>query len=78
VLPKDVVKRGRPTPGQDVQDSYIVQAHGANNPETIVKMLGIFRVFYNYCLVGQDKKTAAMRLRLAKGVVSLEDIIYFS
>jgi len=40
-------------------------------------MLGIFRVFYNYCLVRQDKKTPAMRLGLAKGKVSPEDIIYF-
>ena len=51
--------------------------YSAYNPETIVKMLGIFRVFYNYCLAGQDKNTPAMRLGLAKGKVSLEDIIYF-
>lgn len=51
--------------------------YSAYNPETIVKMLGIFRVFYNYCLAGQDKKTPAMRLGLAKGKISLEDIIYF-
>ena len=51
--------------------------YSAYNPETIVKMLGIFRVFYNYCLAGQDKKTPAMHLGLAKGKVSLEDIIYF-
>lgn len=52
--------------------------YSAYNPETIVKMLGIFRVFYNYCIAGQDGKTPAMRLGLAKGKVSLEDIIYFS
>lgn len=51
--------------------------YSAYNPETIVKMLGIFRVFYNYSLAGQDKKTPAMRLGLAKGKVSLEDIVYF-
>ncbi len=51
--------------------------YSAYNPETIVKMLGIFRVFYNYCLAGQDKTTPAMRLGLAKGMISLEDIIYF-
>ena len=51
--------------------------YSAYNPETIVKMLGIFRVFYNYCLVGQDGKTPAMHLGLAKGKVSMEDIIYF-
>ena len=51
--------------------------YSAYNPESIVKMLGIFRVFYNYCLAGQDGKTPAMRLGLAKGRVSLEDVIYF-
>ena len=51
--------------------------YSAYNPDSIVKMLGIFRVFYNYCLPGQDGKTPAMRLGLAKGKVSLEDIIYF-
>jgi hypothetical protein len=51
--------------------------YSAYNPESIVKMLGIFRVFYNFCLAGQDGKTPAMRLGLAKGKVSLEDLIYF-
>lgn len=51
--------------------------YSAYNPETIVKMLGIFRVFYNYCLAGKEGKTPAVRLGLAKGKVSLEDIIYF-
>jgi hypothetical protein len=37
----------------------------------------MFRVFYNYALVGADKRTPAMRLGLAKGRVSLEDIVYF-
>jgi hypothetical protein len=48
--------------------------YSAYNPVTIVKMFGIFRVFYNYCLAGQDGKTPAMRLGLAKGKVALEDI----
>lgn len=51
--------------------------YSAYNPESIVKVLDIFRVFYNYILVGKDKKTPAMRLCLAKGVVSPEDILYF-
>lgn len=51
--------------------------YSAYNPAMIVKMLGIFRVFYNFCLSGQDGKTPAMRLGLAKGKVALEDIIYF-
>ena len=51
--------------------------YSAYNPRSIVKLLEMFRVFYNYVLVGMDKKTPAMRLGLAKGQVSLEDIVYF-
>ncbi len=51
--------------------------YSAYNPEIIVKVLGIFRTFYNYCLPGQDGKSPAMRLGLAKGKVSMKDIIYF-
>lgn len=51
--------------------------YSAYNPEVIVKLLGIFRVFYNYCLAGKDRTTPAMRLGLAQGKVTLEDIIYF-
>jgi transposase-like protein len=52
--------------------------YSAYNPRSIMKVLDIFRVFYNYVLIGQDKKTPAMRLGLAKGHVSLEDIIYYT
>jgi transposase-like protein len=51
--------------------------YSAYNPRSIVKLLEMFRVFYNYVLVGMDKQTPAMRLGLAKGRVSLEDILYF-
>lgn len=51
--------------------------YSAYNPESIVKMLDIFRTYYNYCLKGKDGKTPAMRLGLAKGLVSPEDIIYY-
>jgi len=51
--------------------------YSAYNPAVIVKLLEIFRVYYNYCLTGKDKQTPAMRIGLAKGVVPLEDIIYF-
>jgi transposase-like protein len=47
------------------------------NPHVIVKLLDIFRVYYNYCLAGKNKQTPAMRIGLAKGVVPLEDIIYY-
>ena len=51
--------------------------YSAYNPRSIVQLLEMFRVFYNYGLVGQDQQSPAMRLGLAKGRVSLEDIIYF-
>jgi len=51
--------------------------YSAYNPESIIKLLDIFRVYYNYCLAGKDKQTPAMRIGLAKGPVPLEDIIYF-
>lgn len=50
--------------------------YSAYNPKNIVKLLDIFRVYYNYCQKGQDGQSPAMRLGLAKGAVSLEDIIY--
>jgi len=56
----------------------IWHGYSAYNPESIIKLLDIFRVYYNYCLKGKDGKTPAMCLGLAKGVVSLEDIIYYS
>ena len=48
------------------------------NPAVITKMLDIFRVFYNYVEVGKDKETPAMRLGLAKSIVDMEDIIYYT
>jgi transposase-like protein len=52
--------------------------YSAYNPVNVIKMLEIFRVFYNYVQVGDDKETPAMRLGLARGPVSLKDILYFS
>lgn len=37
------------------------------DPESIIKVLGIFKVFHNYTQRGKDSKTPAMKLRLAKG-----------
>jgi len=51
--------------------------YSAYQPENIEKLLGIFRLYYNYCLTGMDEKTPAMKLGLAKGVIPVEDIIYF-
>ncbi len=47
------------------------------NPEVAMKLLMIFRVFYNYVAVGEDKKTPAMRLGLVKGKIHLDDLIGF-
>jgi len=52
----------------------IWHGYSAYNPESIIKVLEIFRVFYNYTQKGEDSKTPAMRLGLAKGIVSLEKI----
>lgn len=46
-------------------------------PENIIKMLEIFRVFYNFAKVGEDGKTPAARLGLMKANGKVEDIIYY-
>ena len=51
--------------------------YAAYNPTMVSKMLGIFRVFYNYCLAGKDKNTPAQRIGLTQARVRPEDIIYF-
>jgi len=45
------------------------------NPEIVGKVLDIFRVFYNFVEVGDDKKTPAMRLGLIYNKADLLDII---
>jgi len=47
------------------------------NPKQIVKMLMVFRAVHNFVIEGEDKKTPAMRLGLARGPVRYEDILYF-
>ena len=49
----------------------------AYDPANLVKLVEIFRVYYNYCEVGEDKRTPAMRLGMARGPVAPEDILYF-
>lgn len=58
-------------------DRRLWHGKSAYNPEVLVKVLGIFRTYFNYCEVGQDGKTPAMRLGLAKGPIAPEDIVYF-
>lgn len=51
--------------------------YSAYNPEVVVKLLDIFRVYYNFIGRSEIKVTPAMNLGLAKGKVSIEDIIYY-
>lgn len=47
------------------------------DPAMAVRTMEIYRVYYNYVKVGDDGKTPAMRLGLARGPCSVEDILYF-
>jgi hypothetical protein len=52
--------------------------YNAYDPSVLLKLLEIFRVYYNYCDDDtKDKMTPAMRLGLAKGVIKPKDILYF-
>ncbi len=52
--------------------------YAAYNPAQLARELEICRVYYNYCFIGRDKKTAAMRLGLASKPVNPHEIVYFS
>jgi hypothetical protein len=49
----------------------------ADRPDNLARVLEIFRVYYNYCKAGKDKKTPAMRLGLARAPVAIEDVLYY-
>lgn len=49
----------------------------AYNPGHLAKLVEVFRVYFNYCEIGKDKCTPAMRMGLARGPVAPEDILYF-
>jgi hypothetical protein len=49
--------------------------YSAYQPANIERVLDVFRVYYNYCLPGNDKKTPAMRLGLADRVVTAAEIL---
>ena len=60
----------------------IWSAYQAYNPSILKKMLEIFRVHHNFTdLPSQgkkaDKKTPAMKLKLANAPLDLKEIIYF-
>lgn len=49
--------------------------YSAYQPENIGKLLAVFRAFYNYCIVGQDGKTPAMRIGLVDRVVTPAELL---
>jgi transposase-like protein len=51
--------------------------YGAYNPAVLQRYLEIYRTYYNYCLPGEDKKTPAMRLGLAKTPLDPHTILHF-
>lgn len=59
-------------------DRRMWHGYSAYQPQNLAKVLTIFKVAYNYCLPDAKGKTPAMKLGLARGIVALEDIIYFS
>ncbi|MHB9117308.1 MAG: transposase [Burkholderiales bacterium] len=57
-------------------DGRVYHLYAAYSPAKVQAMMDIFRTVHNYVLVGDDGKTPAMRLGLARGPVDYEDIIY--
>jgi len=47
------------------------------NPHVAQKLMTSFRTIYNYCLVGQDGKTPAMRFGLAKKPITYDELLGF-
>jgi transposase-like protein len=76
------VRRGLTLAERAVSSSNTAQrtwfGKSAYNPAILVKVLAIFRTYFNYCEVGADGKTPAVRLGLARGPVAPEDIVYFT
>lgn len=73
---RDLSLLERPTPTAS-SNRRIWYGYSPYNPAVVVKLLDIYRVFFNYVETGRDGKTPAMRLGLAKGTISYEDILYY-
>lgn len=52
--------------------------YGFYSPEMVEKTLVIYRTYFNFIAKGQDGKTPAMRIGLAKGPIRFEDVLYFN
>lgn len=44
----------------------------------VANTLVIYRAYFNFIAKGQDGKTPAMRIGLAKGPIRFEDVFYLS
>ncbi len=51
--------------------------YGAYDPAVLQRYLEIYRTYFNYCLLGGDKKTPAMRLGLAKAPQDPHAILHY-
>lgn len=58
-------------------DGRVWRGYSPYNPARIQQLLDIYRTYYNFVKKGDDGFTPAMRLGLAKGVIRIEDILYF-
>ena len=67
-----MLARPIPTASANRRLWYEYQAY---NPQMVQILLDIYRVYYNYVQVGEDRKTPALRLGLARGVNEIEDIL---
>jgi transposase-like protein len=56
-------------------DGRVWNGYSPYNPAIVGKVLDIFRVFYNYVEVGNDKKSPAMRLGLVCRKITIDDIL---
>jgi len=52
--------------------------YSAYSPAVLQRYLEICRTYYNYCLIGKDNKTPAMRLGLAKAPQTADAILRFA
>lgn len=70
--PLDRPKKSKSTQGR------IWSGYQPYDPLLVQKLLDIFRVYYNFHLKSKkDKKTPAMRLGLARGPISVDEIVNF-
>jgi hypothetical protein len=52
--------------------------YSAYNPAVAIQLMEIFRIVHNFVLVGDDKKTPAMRIGLIDRPILLEEIVNIS